>query len=188
MKSAQGKKSQIEIQQWGDIKAVSWANTLTAFLNSPMIAEHSRSSWLAMRWKTRSTTGPDKPKLVKVATEVQSRRLEIALATNLYLLLEMSLEPQGESARPAQPSKAKAGWFTALDVLKDRTWARRTGPSFAGRQAEIREVADTAPSGNSIKPPSIAFSRRWRGLQIQDRHQQHLPTSSLAMEVVPIMA
>ena len=122
MKSAQGKKSQIEIQQWGDIKAV-WGEYTTAFLNSSMNCFALGRLGNEMEDQVDDKTG--KTKLVKVATKFKAGGSE-SFGYEPHLLLEMSLERKAK--RKAGSTLEGEGRMThRVDVLKDRTWALNGG-------------------------------------------------------------
>lgn len=117
MKSAQGNRSQIEIQQWGDIKAV-WNEYTTAFLNSGMncFALGRLGNEMEEQLDDRGKT-----KLVKVATKFKAGGGE-SFGYEPHLLLEMSLERKAKR-KAGSVIEGEGRMVHRGDVLKDRTWA-----------------------------------------------------------------
>jgi hypothetical protein len=118
MKSAQGNRSQIEIQQWGDIKAV-WNEYTTAFLNSAMNTFALGRLGNEMEDQLDEKTG--RTKLVKVATKFKAGGGE-SFGYEPHLLLEMSLERKAKRKAGAT-LEGEGRMVHRADILKDRTWA-----------------------------------------------------------------
>ena len=117
MKAAQGSKSQIQIQQWGDIKAV-WGEYTTTFLNSSM------NTFALGRLGNEMEEQLDeqgKTKLVKVATKFKAGGSE-SFGYEPHLLLEMSLERKAKR-KAGSMLEGEGRMVHRVDVLKDRTWA-----------------------------------------------------------------
>lgn len=118
MKAAQGNKSQIQIQQWGDIKAV-WGEYTTTFLNSAMCTFALGRLGNEMEEQVDDNTG--KTKLVKVATKFKAGGSE-SFGYEPHLLLEMSLERKAKR-KAGSTLEGEGRMVHRVDVLKDRTWA-----------------------------------------------------------------
>ena len=118
MKAAQGSRSQIEIQQWGDIKAV-WGEYTTTFLNSPMCTFALGRLGNEMEEQLDDRTG--RTKLVKVATKFKAGGSE-SFGYEPHLLLEMSLERKAKR-KAGSTLEGEGRMVHRVDVLKDRTWA-----------------------------------------------------------------
>lgn len=118
MKAAQGNRSQIEIQQWGDIKSV-WGEYTTAFLNSGMCTFALGRLGNEMEEQLDDRTG--KTKLVKVATKFKAGGSE-SFGYEPHLLLEMSLERKAKR-KAGSTLEGEGRMVHRVDVLKDRTWA-----------------------------------------------------------------
>lgn len=118
MKAAQGNKSQIQIQQWGDIKAV-WGEYTTTFLNSAMCTFALGRLGNEMEEQIDDNTG--KTKLVKVATKFKAGGSE-SFGYEPHLLLEMSLERKAKR-KAGSTLEGEGRMVHRVDVLKDRTWA-----------------------------------------------------------------
>lgn len=118
MKSAQGNRSQIEIQQWGDIKAL-WNEYTTAFLNSSMNCFALGRLGNEMEEQLDDRTG--KTKLVKVATKFKAGGGE-SFGYEPHLLLEMSLERKAKR-KQGSVLEGEGRMVHRADILKDRTWA-----------------------------------------------------------------
>lgn len=117
MKSAQGKRSSIQIQQWGDIKAV-WGEYTTAFLNSGMCTFALGRLGNEME---EQQDDEGKTKLVKVATKFKAGGSE-SFGYEPHLLLEMSLERKAK-VKAGSRLEGEGRMVHRVDVLKDRTWA-----------------------------------------------------------------
>lgn len=118
MKAAQGNKKQIEIQQWGDIKAV-WGEYTTAFLNSSMNTFALGRLGNDMEEQIDDKTG--KSKLVKMGTKFKAGGSE-SFGYEPHLLLEMSLERKAKR-KAGSVLEGEGRMVHRVDVLKDRTWA-----------------------------------------------------------------
>jgi hypothetical protein len=118
MKSAQGNRGQIQIQQWGDIKAV-WGEYTTAFLNSSMNTFALGRLGNEMEEQIDDRTG--NTKLVKVATKFKAGGSE-SFGYEPHLLLEMSLERKAKR-KAGSVLEGEGRMVHRVDVLKDRTWA-----------------------------------------------------------------
>lgn len=118
MKAAQGNKSQIQIQQWGDIKAV-WGEYTTTFLNSAMCTFALGRLGNEMEEQIDDKTG--NTKLVKVATKFKAGGSE-SFGYEPHLLLEMSLERKAKR-KAGSTLEGEGRMVHRVDVLKDRTWA-----------------------------------------------------------------
>lgn len=118
MRAAQGNRSQIQIQQWGDIKAV-WGEYTTTFLNSAMSTFALGRLGNEMEEQVDDQTG--KTKLVKVATKFKAGGSE-SFGYEPHLLLEMSLERKAKR-KAGSTLEGEGRMVHRADVLKDRTWA-----------------------------------------------------------------
>lgn len=121
MKAAQGSRAQIQIQQWGDIKAV-WGEYTTAFLNSPMctFALGRLGNEMEEQIDDRGQT-----KLTKVGTKFKAGGSE-SFGYEPHLLLEMSLERKAKR-KAGSTLEGEGRMVHRVDVLKDRTWALNGG-------------------------------------------------------------
>jgi len=118
MKAAQGNRDEIQIQQWGDIKAV-WGEYTTTFLNSPMCTFALGRLGNEMEEVQDDRTG--KIKLAKVGTKFKAGGSE-SFGYEQHLLLEMSLERKAKRKAGSQ-LEGEGRMVHRVDVLKDRTWA-----------------------------------------------------------------
>jgi hypothetical protein len=118
MKAAQGNRGEIQIQQWGDIKAV-WGEYTTTFLNSPMCTFALGRLGNEMEEVQDDRTG--KIKLAKVGTKFKAGGSE-SFGYEPHLLLEMSLERKAKRKAGSQ-LEGEGRMVHRVDVLKDRTWA-----------------------------------------------------------------
>jgi hypothetical protein len=118
MKAAQGNRDEIQIQQWGDIKAV-WGEYTTTFLNSPMCTFALGRLGNEMEEVQDDRTG--KIKLAKVGTKFKAGGSE-SFGYEPHLLLEMSLERKAKRKAGSQ-LEGEGRMVHRVDVLKDRTWA-----------------------------------------------------------------
>lgn len=118
MKAAQGNRDQIQIQQWGDIKAV-WGEYTTTFLNSGMCTFALGRLGNEMEEQMDEKTG--RTKLVKVATKFKAGGSE-SFGYEPHLLLEMSLERKAK-VKAGSKMEGEGRMVHRVDVLKDRTWA-----------------------------------------------------------------
>jgi hypothetical protein len=118
MKAAQGNRGRIEIQQWGDIKAV-WGEYTTTFLNSSMCTFALGRLGNEMEEQVDDQTG--RTKLVKVATKFKAGGSE-SFGYEPHLLLEMSLERKAKR-KAGSTLEGEGRMVHRVDVLKDRTWA-----------------------------------------------------------------
>jgi hypothetical protein len=117
MKAAQGNRGQIQIQQWGDIKAV-WNEYTTTFLNSPMCTFALGRLGNEME-DVQDDNG--KVKLVKTGTKFKAGGSE-SFGYEPHLLLEMSLERKSK-VKQGSKLEGEGRMVHRVDVLKDRTWA-----------------------------------------------------------------
>lgn len=118
MKAAQGSRDQIQIQQWGDIKAV-WGEYTTTFLNSAMCTFALGRLGNEMEEQADEKNG--KVKLVKVGTKFKAGGSE-SFGYEPHLLLEMSLERKAKR-KAGSMLEGEGRMVHRVDVLKDRTWA-----------------------------------------------------------------
>jgi hypothetical protein len=118
MKAAQGNRGEIQIQQWGDIKAV-WGEYTTTFLNSAMCTFALGRLGNEMEEVQDDRTG--KIKLAKVGTKFKAGGSE-SFGYEPHLLLEMSLERKAKRKAGSQ-LEGEGRMVHRVDVLKDRTWA-----------------------------------------------------------------
>jgi hypothetical protein len=118
MKAAQGNRGEIQIQQWGDIKAV-WGEYTTTFLNSVMCTFALGRLGNDMEEVQDDRTG--KIKLTKTGTKFKAGGSE-SFGYEPHLLLEMSLERKAKRKAGSQ-LEGEGRMVHRVDVLKDRTWA-----------------------------------------------------------------
>jgi hypothetical protein len=118
MQAAQGTKGQIEIQQWGDIKAV-WGQYTTEFLNSALSAFALGRLGNDMEEVIDDKSG--KTRLTKVGTKFKAGGSE-SFGYEPHLLLEMSLERKAKR-KAGSKLEGEGRMVHRVDVLKDRTWA-----------------------------------------------------------------
>jgi hypothetical protein len=145
MKSAQGNRSRIEIQQWGDIKAV-WNEYTTAFLNSAM------NTFALGRLGNEMEEQEDeqgRKNLVKVATKFKAGGGE-SFGYEPHLLLEMSLERKAKRKAGAK-LEGEGRMVHRADILKDRTWALN-GLVMRWSDKARYEVGSYRQVWQSIKP------------------------------------
>jgi hypothetical protein len=116
MKAAQGNRGEIQIQQWGDIKAV-WGEYTTTFLNSAMCTFALGRLGNEMEEVQDDRTG--KIKLAKVGTKFKAGGSE-SFGYEPHLLLEMSLERKAKRKAGSQ-LEGEGRMVHRVDVLKDRT-------------------------------------------------------------------
>lgn len=122
MKAAQGSRSRIEIQQWGNIKAV-WGEYTTTFLNSPMCTFALGRLGNEMEEILNDETG--KTTLTKTGTKFKAGGSE-SFGYEPHLLLEMSLERKSKF-KAGSKLEGEGRMIHRVDVLKDRTWALNGG-------------------------------------------------------------
>jgi hypothetical protein len=146
MKAAQGSKKQIEIQQWGDIKAV-WAEYTTAFLNSPM--NTFALGRLGNEMEERINERSGKIELAKIGTKFKAGGSE-SFGYEPHLLLEMSLERKAK-VKAGSKLEGEGRMIHRVDVLKDRTWALN-GAVIRWSDKPRYEAGGYRTVWNSIRP------------------------------------
>lgn len=146
MNAAKGNRSQIEIQQWGDIKAV-WNEYTTTFLNSAMCTFALGRLGNEMEDQIDDRTG--KTKLVKVGTKFKAGGGE-SFGYEPHLLLEMSLERKAKT-KAGSKLEGEGRMVHRVDVLKDRTWALN-GVVIRWSDKPRYEPGGYRTVWNSIKP------------------------------------
>ena len=146
MQAAKGNRSQIEIQQWGDIKAV-WNEYTTTFLNSSMCTVALGRLGNEMEDQVDDRTG--KTKLVKVGTKFKAGGGE-SFGYEPHLLLEMSLERKAKT-KAGSRLEGEGRMVHRVDVLKDRTWALN-GVVIRWSDKPKYEPGGYRTVWNSIKP------------------------------------
>lgn len=146
MKAAQGNRSQIEIQQWGDIKE-QWGEYTTAFLNSRMSTFALGRLGNEMEEQVNERTG--KTQLTKVGTKFKAGGSE-SFGYEPHLLLEMSLERKPK-VKAGSKMEGEGRMVHRVDVLKDRTWALN-GSVFRWSDRPGYKKGDYKYVWQSIKP------------------------------------
>src|SRR5579872_3549976 len=119
MRSAQGRKDRIQLQQWGSIKSV-WGEYTTAFLNSNLCTFALGRLGNEME-EIQDEDKPGQTKLVKTGVKFKAGGGE-SFGYEPHLLLEMSLERKAK-VKAGNKLEGEGRMVHRADVLKDRTWA-----------------------------------------------------------------